>query len=386
MLVPFRMWLKDIPFTDSLRREQAVLLQAFLFILTAAAIVGALATLTAASINDRLIGVSSSLLLGLMLIGAVVVLRRGHFTRAVVLVIVSMIMMVVVNMIPTGLQGSRAVFTLLALPIVLAGLLGGRRLLLLAFILSVLAVIGVTVLEVATPTLVGYSEQTYDPVLTCVTFVVAAGVLALLIGRFGQALQRALWQARSREQELDALRISLEQQVDTRTTELRQALQDVEQREATLTQTLAELRASEAAVRELSAPVIPLLPGVLAAPLIGALDSARAKVLTENVLAAIERTGAHHVIFDITGVPVVDTNVARVLLNTAAAARLLGTSAALVGVRPEVAETIITLGIDFEAIARYPTLQEAVVVLLAQRHGYAGARMPQAGMFPRGGS
>jgi anti-anti-sigma factor len=219
-----------------------------------------------------------------------------------------------------------------------------------------------------------------------VTFVVAAGVLALLIGRFGQALQTALWQARSREQELDALRISLEQQVDERTAELRQALQDVEQREATLARTLAELRASEAAVRELSAPVIPLLPGVLAAPLIGALDSARAKVLTENVLGAIERTGAHHVIFDITGVPVVDTNVARVLLNTAAAARLLGTSAALVGVRPEVAETIITLGIDFAAIAMYPTLQEAVVALLAQRHGYAGARMPHAGMIPRGRS
>src|SRR5206468_878248 len=127
--------------------------------------------------------------------------------------------------------------------------------------------------------------------LTCVTYIVAAGVLALLIGRFGQALQRAIWQARSRERELDLLRISLEQQVDERTVELRQALQDVEQREAALAQTLAELRASEAAVRELSAPVIPVLPGVLAAPLIGALDSARMKVLTENVLGAIERIG-----------------------------------------------------------------------------------------------
>src|SRR6266540_3332642 len=217
MFVSFRMWLKDVPFTDPLRREQAVLLQAFLFILTAAALLGALAPLTAISASDRLIGVSTSLLLGLLLIGAVVVLRRGHFTPAVALVIVGMIAMVVVNMLPTGLEGSRAIFTLLALPIVLAGLLGGRRILMLAFVLSVLAVVGVTVLEVAAPTLVGYSDQTYDPVLTCVTFVVAAGVLALLVGRFGQALQRALWQARSREQELDALRISLEQQVGERT-------------------------------------------------------------------------------------------------------------------------------------------------------------------------
>ena len=383
MFVSFRMWLKDVPFTDPLRREQAVLLQAFLFILSAAALLGALAPLTAISASDRLIGVSTSLLLGLLLIGAVVVLRRGHFTPAVALVIVGMIAMVVVNMLPTGLEGSRAIFTLLALPIVLAGLLGGRRILMLAFVLSVLAVVGVTVLEVAAPTLVGYSDQTYDPVLTCVTFVVAAGVLALLVGRFGQALQRALWQARSREQELDAMRISLEQQVGERTAALRQALQDVEQREASLAQTLAELRASQAAVRELSAPVIPVLPGVLAAPLIGALDTARMKVLTENVLGAIERMGAHYVIFDITGVQVVDTHVARVLLDTAAAARLLGTSAALVGVRPEVAQTIIALGIDFATIAMYPTLQEAVVALLAQRNGHMGARMPQASTIPR---
>jgi rsbT co-antagonist protein RsbR len=287
-------------------------------------------------------------------------------------------------MAPTGLEGSRAIFTLLALPIVLAGLLGGWRILMFAFVLSVLAVIGITLLESAAPTLVGYSEQKYEPVLTCVTFVVAAGVLAVLIGRFGQSLQRALGQARSREQELDMLRISLEQQVHERTAELRQALQDVEQREVSLARTLAELRTSEAVVRELSAPIIPLLPGVLAAPLIGALDSARAKVLTENVLGAIERTGAHHVIFDITGVPLVDTKVARVLLDTAAAARLLGTNAVLVGVRPEVAQTIITLGMDFEAIALYPTLQEAVVALLAQRRAHAGARAAHAGMIPRG--
>src|SRR5262245_25845914 len=89
----FRLWLKDVPFTDSLRREQAILLQAFLFILMAAAIVGALATLTAASASDRLIGVSSSLLLGMLLIGAVAVLRRGHFVPAVVLVIASMVAM-----------------------------------------------------------------------------------------------------------------------------------------------------------------------------------------------------------------------------------------------------------------------------------------------------
>ena len=198
MLRPFRLWLKDVPLADTLRREQAVLLQAFLFILIAGTLLGALSSLTAASSMERLIAVSTALLLGVVLSGAVVVLRRGHFTTAVALVLVSLVAMAVANMVPTGLEGSRAIFILLALPIVLAGLLGGRRILMLAFALSVLAVVGVTVLENVAPTLVGYSEQTYDPVLTCVSFVVGAGVLTLLVGRFGQALQRALWQARSR--------------------------------------------------------------------------------------------------------------------------------------------------------------------------------------------
>ena len=224
MLRPFRLWLKDVPLADTLRREQAVLLQAFLFILIAATLVGTLSSLTAVSSMERLIAVSTSLLLGVVLSGAVVVLRRGHFTTAVALVLVSLVAMAVANMVPTGLEGSRAIFILLALPIVLAGLLGGRRILMLAFVLSVLAVVGVTVLENVAPTLVGYSEQTYDPVLTCVSFVVGAGVLTLLVGRFGQALQRALWQARSREQELEQLRDSLEVKVVERTTDLAQAV------------------------------------------------------------------------------------------------------------------------------------------------------------------
>src|SRR5262249_4692474 len=155
------------------------------------------------------------------------------------------------------------------------------------------------------------------------------------------------------------LRAALEITVTERTAALRHALQDVEQRETALVETLAELRASEAAVRELSAPVIPVLPGVLVAPLIGALDSARALVLTENILGMVARGGAHHVIFDITGVPIVDTQVVRVLLDAAAATGLLGASTALVGIRPEVAQTIISLGIEFATIATYPTLQEA---------------------------
>ncbi|HJZ47535.1 MAG TPA: STAS domain-containing protein [Roseiflexaceae bacterium] len=372
MVKPFQHWLRNVPLSDPLQREQATLLQGFLFILIAATILGSLTSLAASSAIDRLLGVGSSLLLGVLLCCAVVVLRQGHFTLAVAIVVVSLIALAAANMLPTGLEGSRAIFTLLALPIVLAGLISGGRMIMLAFVLSVLAVAGVTLGEIALPTWIGYSTQAYDPILTCVTFVIAAGVLALLVGRFGRTLQVALHDSHSREQELERLRASLETTVTDRTAALEQALAAVEQREATLTQTLADLHTSEAAVRELSAPVIPVLPGVLVAPLIGAIDSARADVLADNLLHMIEHTRAQRVIFDITGVPLVDTQVAQVLVQTTAAARLLGAESLLVGIRPEVAQTIVTLGIDFAAIATYPTLQEAVMALLAWGNGHPG--------------
>jgi anti-anti-sigma factor len=138
----------------------------------------------------------------------------------------------------------------------------------------------------------------------------------------------------------------------------------VEQREERLHQTLADLRSSQAEIRDLSAPVIPALPGILIAPVIGAIDSARAGILMENVLTAVEGRRATVVIFDITGVPVVDTQVAQVLLQTARAIGLLGARVVLVGIRPEVAQTIVTLGVVMEGVITYASLQEALLALI----------------------
>jgi len=368
MLTSFRSWLEDVPLADPLRREQAVLLQAFLFILIAANLVGMLAVLSATSAVDRLVGAISSLLLVLLLCGILVMLRYGRFMASVVLVIVSLLAIAALNMAPTGLEGSRAVFTLLALPIVLAGLLGGWRILLLAFILSVLVVAGITVLEIATPELIGFSQQTYDPILTCVTFVIAAAVLALLVGRFGRTLQTALQRARGREQELDALRITLEQQVSERTESLALALAEMESRAAEQGRLLAENEQQRLAIRELSVPILPVSATTLVMPLIGALDSARLGELQAQALAALERTGARTLLLDVTGVPVVDTQVAQGLITVVQAARLLGAEAILIGIRPEVAQTVVALGVDLRTIHTARDLQS----VLADQQARAG--------------
>lgn len=119
---------------------------------------------------------------------------------------------------------------------------------------------------------------------------------------------------------------------------------------------------------ELSTPVVQLWQNVLALPLIGTLDSARTQVVMESLLQKIVDTGALIAIIDITGVPTVDTLVAQHLLKTIAAARLMGADCIISGIRPQIAQTIVHLGVNLEDVITKATLADAFVVAL-QRTG-----------------
>jgi len=134
-------------------------------------------------------------------------------------------------------------------------------------------------------------------------------------------------------------------------------------------------RALADTVRELGSPVIPLLPEVLLVPLIGAVSSDRARQVIESVLDGVNRHHATTVLLDITGVPLVDTQVANSLIQTTQAAMLLGAQVILVGIRPEIAQSIIGLGIDLRHIATQPSLAAAVEhLLLKRRQAVSGHR------------
>ena len=111
---------------------------------------------------------------------------------------------------------------------------------------------------------------------------------------------------------------------------------------------------------ELSTPVVRLWDGIIAVPLVGTLDSARTQVVMERLLETLVATGADHAVLDITGVPTVDTEVAQHLLKTVNAARLLGAECIVSGIRPQVAQTIVSLGIEFGDIATKATLADAL--------------------------
>lgn len=120
------------------------------------------------------------------------------------------------------------------------------------------------------------------------------------------------------------------------------------------------------ALEELSTPLIPVAAGVLVMPLIGSIDSARAARITETLLTEISRLRARFVILDVTGVPTVDTHVADTLLGSARAVRLLGAEAILTGVRPEVSQTLVDLGIDLSQLRTLGTLQSGVAYAMGR--------------------
>jgi rsbT co-antagonist protein RsbR len=124
---------------------------------------------------------------------------------------------------------------------------------------------------------------------------------------------------------------------------------------------------------ELSTPVVQLWENILALPLIGTLDSERTQVVMETLLHKIVDTGASIAIIDITGVPTVDTLVAQHLLKTVAAARLMGADCIISGIRPQIAQTIVHLGVNLSDVTTKASLADAFSVALKRTQ----ARLPQ---------
>jgi rsbT co-antagonist protein RsbR len=133
------------------------------------------------------------------------------------------------------------------------------------------------------------------------------------------------------------------------------------------------IRRQQQDMLELSTPVVKLFEEIIALPLIGTLDSARTQVVMENLLENIVSSSASIAILDITGVPTVDTQVAQHLLKTVAAARLMGADCIISGVRPQIAQTIVHLGVELQNVTTKATMADALKVAL-QRQGFAMVR------------
>jgi rsbT co-antagonist protein RsbR len=148
------------------------------------------------------------------------------------------------------------------------------------------------------------------------------------------------------------------------------------------------LAAHKEALRELSTPLVPIADGVLAMPLVGRIDEARASLIMTTLLEGITRESAHTAILDITGVRSVDAQVADALVNAARAARLLGARVLLSGLRADVAKTLVDIGCDLGSITAVPTLQSAIARALSPEREVGAFRArshrpDRAGSHPR---
>ena len=177
-----------------------------------------------------------------------------------------------------------------------------------------------------------------------------------IIGTFG--VSRDITDRKQAEEALARAYAEVEQQVAERTAALQQETAERERLQEEV------IEAQRQALQELSTPIIPMLEGVIVMPLVGSIDTLRARDITRALLAGIREYRAKVVILDITGVPLVDTGVAAYLNRTVQAARLKGARAIVTGISDAVAETIVDLGIDWSGIETLSDLQTGLLAAL----------------------
>jgi rsbT co-antagonist protein RsbR len=136
------------------------------------------------------------------------------------------------------------------------------------------------------------------------------------------------------------------------------------------------IQAQQDTLRELSTPLIPIADHVVIMPLIGAIDTSRAHQILESLLEGVAAHQAEVAILDITGVQVVDTQVAQALIRAAQAVKLLGAQIMLTGIQPQIAQTLVHLGIDLQGITTHSTLQSGITAALHAQRNPRPARQP----------
>jgi rsbT co-antagonist protein RsbR len=206
-------------------------------------------------------------------------------------------------------------------------------------------------------------SQIYQQIMTLFGSMASIAVSLWLLWQYHKRLSSALTQALGSNDSLRAIQANLETQVTERTAALQSALDTLEANASAQAQLSEELALKNEVIRELSIPVLPISDDTLVMPLVGALDSTRLLQVQEQALRSIEQSRAHRLLLDITGVPVVDSQVAQGLISVVQSARLLGADVVLVGIRPEVAQAMVQLGLDLQGITTHSQLQQGIALV-----------------------
>jgi rsbT co-antagonist protein RsbR len=291
--------------------------------------------------------------------GVAIFARRGLVTIAALALIATEMIAVLGSIVNMGQLSSTPFFLLLA---VLAASLTLRP-------WQIWLVLGLAIGGLLGASLLLPHNPFTDPIdaefmIVALIMLGAAAVMSFLGAKTtDNALSAARLARGAAEQAAQALghaNAGLESAIAERTAELQSALAEVQARADEQDRLLAELAQQRRAIRELSVPVIPISAQTLVMPLVGELDTARLEQIQEQALQALQRSAARYLVLDITGVPVVDSQVAQGLVSVVEASRLLGAQVVMVGIRPEVAQSIVGLGLNFQGMRTAADLQSAL--------------------------
>jgi rsbT co-antagonist protein RsbR len=280
--------------------------------------------------------------------------RHGHVSTAAFTTLFNLFVQVIINL---GVSPLSVSFAICVLAVLVAGLLLRWWVGLCIAGLYPVVVLGAT-------QLFGLRESLQLTPIVLVLYGTLLLLFAGIIALYARSLEHALGEADQRAQallqaqnSLERANSDLEQRVAERTAALSQALTEQAAQAVSLQESLAEQQRLNQAISDLSFPVIPVRGDTLILPLIGVLAGSRAADLIDVALRHVQQSRARLLFLDVTGVAVVDTAVAQALLRLATAVRMLGAETILVGIRPEVAQTLVSLGVDMGTLRTAASLQ-----------------------------
>ncbi|MGQ9927270.1 MAG: STAS domain-containing protein [Chloroflexaceae bacterium] len=285
--------------------------------------------------------------------------RSGRITLGAYLLI-GMLIYIVASSIPGRFFSANILFFTI-LPVLFAGvLLAPMHIWSVLIITVVVSMFRVSQLPPGIRYSMSWNTAFYNAPLLLFMVALVSFLSARATIRTLRHLAAARAEAEAARQALAASNAALETRVEERTVALRQALEEQQAIAAQLQSSLAAQQELNRVIASLSVPVIPISADTLVAPIVGNLDTERTGLLLTTLLQQVETTGARTVVLDITGVAVVDTQVAAALLRVASAARLMGAETVIVGIRPEVAQTMVHLGVDLTGLRTAATLQDGL--------------------------
>lgn len=358
----FRHWQQQLSYQDPIQRQQAIVLQQFLVLLLA------MVLLMIPVIFLAPIQITAVLILLVGLVGiaatfgsALWLLRRGRLMFAVGITTISITVFLLLAILSTGLNTSGLSLFGLSLPLTIAALVSGRQAVWRVFGVSMFGLIAVALVELIAPQYTGFARpQDVNIVGIVVTYLIIGSVFVVMLSLFTTMLYQAIESSRQREQDLEQLRAMLEQTVHERTSELQNTLETLEQQSAAQQALLETTALQTSTIRQMSVPVIPLGKQRLIVPLIGLLDADRMQFVMERVLSAATSQSAQTLLLDISGVPFIEPDTARALVRVIEATALVGTQTRLIGVAPDVAQALVSSGVNMQQLVAFATLEQAL--------------------------